>query len=246
MRVHALALVALGAALAACGAVRPPHPIRQEASPLIARGPTPHVGHAATGAKEPADDLACVVHPRIDGWENRLREARGIETLLARGAEVAPLLRPILVEEGVSPALAMLPAIESSFRTDALSTHGARGLWQLKPATARELGLVVDKRRDDRLHVERSTRAAAAMLRRLYRRYGEWTLALAAYHAGEGTVDRALARSGGETTFWALADAGRLPAASADYVPRVLAIVRLAEDGCRSDRGVTAVADRDR
>jgi membrane-bound lytic murein transglycosylase D len=90
----------------------------------------------------------------------------------------------------------------------------------------------VTTRRDDRLHPERATLAAARYLHFLGTRYGDWPLAIAAYNAGERRVDRALARDP-SATFWELADRGYLPRTSTDFVPRFLAVVRLSETtGC--------------
>ena len=146
---------------------------------------------------------------------------------LARGQRYLPGLRKILEENGVPPSLALLPAIESSFYPTARGRRGERGLWQLRRATARRFGLVVNAHRDDRVHPERATRAAAHYLRLLHDRYGDWALALAAYNAGERRVDRALARDP-EASFWRLAERGYLPRSSRDYVPRFFAVVRVA------------------
>lgn len=200
--------------LGGCGTLRPA-PMTGEAQPLIASqpaGPAP---------------LGCADHPEIDQWEARLRAKPSVDRLLERGEAWTPQLEPILLDEGVPAPLALLPAIESGFRPAARGRHGDVGLWQLRPAAARRFGLVVTKRRDDRLHPERATRAAARYLRLLYARYRDWTLALAAYNAGEGRVDRALAAAP-RADFWELAANGRLPAHSTQYVPRFLAVLRIA------------------
>src|SRR6185369_16617350 len=68
--------------------------------------------------------------------------------------------------------------------------------------------------------------AAVRYLAFLYARYGDWPLSLAAYNAGEGRVDRALASRPG-ATFWELAERGALPPISRDYVPKSLAVVNV-------------------
>ncbi len=75
-----------------------------------------------------------------------------------------------------------LAVAESGLQYDALSSAGARGIWQLMPETARQYGLRVDKYIDERLHFERSTRAAAAYIVALKKKFGSWTLAAAAYN----------------------------------------------------------------
>jgi membrane-bound lytic murein transglycosylase D len=187
----------------------------------------------------PAAEVAigCVSHPAIDAWEERLRAggAAWAATVhgVANGAQYLERVRGILDEEGVPASLALLPVIESSFQPQALAPDGGRGLWQLRARTARRFGLIVSRRRDERVDLERATRAAARYLRTLHDRYEDWPLALAAYNAGEGRVDRALTRLPG-SSFWELAEERHLPAISRDYVPRFLAVVRVieAERGC--------------
>ena len=145
-------------------------------------------------------------------------------------------LQTILVEEGVPPEMVAIPAVESKLRRDARGRHGERGIWQIRPATARRIGLRVSATHDDRLDLERSTRAAARYLTALRARYGTWPLALAAYNAGEGRVDRALARYP-RAAFWELAERRALPHHSRTYVPKVLAMSELVAtpDACRRD-----------
>ncbi len=150
------------------------------------------------------------------------------EDSLGRGATYLPRLCAILGEHGLPPDLALLPVVESGFWPTARGRAGERGLWQLRRDTARRFGLVVNARRDDRLHPERATRAAARYLVFLHARYGDWPLALAAYNAGERRVDRAL-RRGRRAGFWQLADRRLLPRTSRNYVPHFLALVRIAE-----------------
>jgi membrane-bound lytic murein transglycosylase D len=148
---------------------------------------------------------------------------------------ILPRLEAILAEYGVPREFAAVPAIESGYRERARGRHGELGLWQLRPATARRFGLRVSARNDERTHVDRATRAAARYLAVLHARYEDWPLALAAYNAGEGRVDRALARSPG-ATFWELADRKALPRVSREYVPKILAVVRVTSspDSCSS------------
>ena len=208
------------AVLAACA------PLRRAPSPAAPSAPLlPSVPSAPVGGLG-APDHAC-----IDAWEQRLRAhprlRRETAESLARGSRYLPGLRRILEANGVPPSLALLPVIESGFYPTARGRRGERGLWQLRRATARRFGLVVNAHRDDRLEPERATRAAARYLHVLYERYGDWPLALAAYNAGEHRVDRALARDP-EASFWNLAERGWLPRISREYVPRFFAVVRVA------------------
>ncbi len=127
----------------------------------------------------------------------------------------------IFADEGVPFELLVMAEVESGFNPLALSPKGARGPWQLMPATAQRFGLQVNGRGDERIHPERSTRAAARYLRALYAQFGDWLLALAAYNAGEQRVAEAIER-GGTRNFWQLAQRRLLPQETRRYVPAVL------------------------
>ena len=208
------------AVLAACA------PLRRAPSPVAPSAPL-----LPSAPSAPLSSLGTPDHVRIDAWENRLRThprfRRETADSLARGSRYLPRLRRILEENGLPPSLALLPVIESGFYPTARGRKGERGLWQLRRATARRFGLVVNAHRDDRVEPERATRAAARYLRLLHDRYGDWALALAAYNAGEHRVDRALERDP-DASFWRLAENGYLPRISREYVPRFFAVVRMA------------------
>jgi len=141
---------------------------------------------------------------------------------LSRLASLRPLINPILRETGIPTELAAVVLVESGGDPAALSPKGARGLWQLMPATARRYGLIVDNAEDDRVDVEKSTRAAARYLRDLYSEFGSWRLALAAYNTGEQNLQTAIER-GGNTDFTVLSSLGLLPLETRNYVPAVFA-----------------------
>lgn len=127
----------------------------------------------------------------------------------------------IFVEEGVPLELLVVADVESSFNLLAFSPKGARGPWQLMSATAERFGLRVDGLKDERIHPERSTRAAARYLKELYAQFGDWLLALAAYNAGEQRVADAIER-GGTRDFWKLSERRLLPTETRHYVPAIL------------------------
>ncbi len=128
-----------------------------------------------------------------------------------------PRLKPIFVAQKVPPELVWIAEVESSFDRRARSPAGAAGLFQLMPATAKRYGLRTWPL-DHRLRPEESARAAAQYLGYLHGEFKDWRLALAAYNAGEGTVQRLL-KQRKTNTFDAIAT--RLPAETQMYVPRV-------------------------
>jgi hypothetical protein len=133
-----------------------------------------------------------------------------------------PIITGILRENGLPASLLGVAAVESGFDPVALSPKGARGLWQLMPATARRYGLVVQPQRDERTDPIKSTYAAAQYMKDLFEQFQDWPLALAAYNAGEDRVERAL-RQAGARDFWTLRRYGALPEETLRYVPAVLA-----------------------
>lgn len=136
-------------------------------------------------------------------------------------ARCVPELKTIFAAEGVPEALVWLAEVESGFDANARSPAGAAGMFQLMPATAKDLGL----RRfpfDQRKQLEPSAHAAAKKLRQLHSQYSDWRLAVAAYNAGPGTVSRLLNRYQ-ETTYAGIAP--HLPAETQMYVPKVEATI---------------------
>jgi len=125
--------------------------------------------------------------------------------------------------EGVPVELLAVGWVESRFNPAALSPKGARGMWQFMPGTARRYGLQVGDSRDDRTDLVLSTRAAARHLADLYRQFGDWPLALAAYNAGAERVDAAITRAS-TREFWLLRP--WLPAETQLYVSAVLDAMR--------------------
>lgn len=113
---------------------------------------------------------------------------------LKRAPKYFPFIEAELKKRGMPDDLKYLPVAESGLREVVASSAGAAGLWQFVPDTARRYGLRVDADIDERLHFEKSTLAALSYLSDLYRQFGSWHLAAAAYNRGEnglaGDIDR--------------------------------------------------------
>ncbi len=122
--------------------------------------------------------------------------------------------------------LALLPVIESSYDPSGTSSAAAAGLWQFIPSTGRIYGLNQSGTYDGRRDVIESTRAAYDFLTALHNQFGSWELALAAYNAGPGRIQKAIdanAARGLPTDYWSL----RLPTETMNYVPRFLAVAEI-------------------
>ena len=152
-----------------------------------------------------------------------------VQESLIRSGRYRKLIEKALDEYHLPPGLAYLPVIESAYIPTLTSRAGAHGIWQFMPQTAREYGLRVDWWVDDRADPERSTRAAAAYLKDLYRQFNDWSLALAAYNAGPSRIRRAMA-STGATTFWQLLEQTAVPRETRGYVPTFFATLMIASD----------------
>jgi membrane-bound lytic murein transglycosylase D len=150
---------------------------------------------------------------------------------LERGVKRAEPYLHFIVDEAekrnMPLEIALLPAVESGFQPHARSNKAAVGLWQFIPSTAREKGLKNNWWYEGRCDITASTRAALDYLQELADMFnGDWELALAAYNAGPGRVQRAIQANearGLETDFWSLP----LPTETRNYVPKLLAIARI-------------------
>lgn len=163
----------------------------------------------------------------VDRFTGRHREV--VDLWLSRAGRYLGMIRDTLRRNGLPEDLAFTAMIESGFNPLAVSRAGAKGLWQFMAATARRYGLRVDQWVDERLDPEKATGAAAAYFRDLHAIFGSWTLAQAAYNAGEMKVLRAL-RATGSKDFWPLTRTSLLKRETKDFVPQIQAAVLIGRD----------------
>ncbi|MBQ3634136.1 MAG: lytic transglycosylase domain-containing protein [Bacteroidales bacterium] len=109
---------------------------------------------------------------------------------LKRSGRYFPIIEPILRENGMPEDIKYLCVAESNLIPTAKSPAGAVGLWQFMEGTAKEYGLKVTQEIDERMDVEKSTRAACKMLKADYEKLGSWALVAAAYNAGKNRVKK--------------------------------------------------------
>lgn len=106
--------------------------------------------------------------------------------------EFIPILKSMITKAGIPQEFLFLAMVESEFSARAYSPKKASGIWQLMPATAKQLGLKINDYIDERRDPIKSTQAAIKYLKFLYKITGEWYLAAMAYNCGVGRLQRAI------------------------------------------------------
>jgi membrane-bound lytic murein transglycosylase D len=148
-----------------------------------------------------------------------------VKIVLGRSALYFDLFEEKLAEYGLPLELKYLACIESGLRPQVKSKAGALGLWQFMYRTGLYYGLEETSFIDERMDPQKATDAACRFLKKLYGIYGDWNLALAAYNAGPGTINRAIERSGNQRSYWAIRSS--LPSETQGYVPTFIAAAYL-------------------
>ena len=150
-----------------------------------------------------------------------------LERLMSLSDYYFPMFEQEMSNQKIPLEIKYLAIIESALNPKARSRAGATGLWQFMYATGKSYGLEVNNYVDERSDPIRSTKAAAKYLNELYKIFGDWDLALAAYNSGPGNVTKAIRRSNGKTNYWNLRP--YLPRETAGYVPAFLATLYIFE-----------------
>lgn len=133
-----------------------------------------------------------------------------------------PMIEEKLAKHGIPLEMKYLAIVESALNPSAISRAGAGGLWQFMVATGKMYNLDVTSYQDERFDAYKSTEAACLYLKFLYKTFGNWELALAAYNSGPGNVNKAIRRSGGKRDFWEIKEF--LPKETQGYVPAFIAV----------------------
>ena len=186
---------------------------------------------AAAEVQATHSDLPLMMNDTVAGYINYFstRGRSTLENALARAGQYQEMISRILKEEGVPQDLIYVAQAESGFRPLALSHKGARGMWQFMASRAKGYGLERTWWVDERQDPEKATRAAARHLRDLYKQFGDWYLAIAAYNSGPGTVQSAVRRTG-YADFWELYRRNVLPRETRNYVPIIVAVTIMAKN----------------
>lgn len=108
---------------------------------------------------------------------------------IKRANRYFPVIEKILAEEGIPEDMKYLAVAESSL-SNAVSPAGAKGVWQFMKGTGKQYGLEINSEVDERYHLEKSTYAACKYLKSLKKKFGNWTMAAAAYNVGGGKLTK--------------------------------------------------------
>ena len=167
-------------------------------------------------------EFTTAVHWWVNYWT--VYATRWFPGFLDRMALRGEAVDAAVMAHGFPPSLRYLPLIESGYDPRVMSRSGAVGMWQLMPATARGLGLIVNGMYDERRDPEKSTEAALRYLDTLHGEFGSWFLTLAAYNSGPTRVRNILRRHAPDaprtdSLFWALRH--RFPLETREFVPKL-------------------------
>ncbi len=210
-----------------------------EAAPLEATtdltfAPNPELVAKLKTELSTASDLPLIINDEVAGYIGVFSASdnfrRHMAASMQRVGKYRGLIQQVLKEEGVPQDLIYLAVAESGFQPQAINPRsGAGGMWQFMTYTGPEYGLTRNGYYDYRFDPEKSTRAYARYIKKLYGITGDWYLAMASYDWGLGNVQRAVQRTG-YADFWALYRRNAMPAETRAYVPKILAAVIMAKN----------------
>ena len=159
-----------------------------------------------------------VVRQYIDRYSTKNRSL--VSYALGISHFYMPIIEDAIDRYEMPHELKYLPIVESAMKPKAVSPAGAKGLWQFMFGTSKLYGLKSNNYIEERFDPIKSTDAAMRYLRDLYKTFGSWDLALAAYNCGPGRVKKAILRSG-KKDFWGIYR--YLPKETRGYVPAFIA-----------------------
>lgn len=147
------------------------------------------------------------------------KEGAGLRKMKTWAKPYFNLYDQILIANGIPVELKYLSVIESHLSAQVVSWAGAAGPWQIMPAEAIRLGLKLLPN-DERMDYQKSTQAAATILRELYQQFGDWLLVVAAYNGGAGRLSKVIEKKKTKD-FWALQY--ELPLETRNHVKKFIA-----------------------
>jgi hypothetical protein len=154
---------------------------------------------------------------------------------LKRKNKYFPMIQKTFRDKNLPLELAYIAMLESGFNPMALSSAGARGMWQFMPATGVRFNLTIGGDVDERTDPAKATEAASQYFRELIGMFGGKSsvmLCMAAYNAGEGRILKALRKIDDpmrNRDFWYIYRMGYLADETNEYIPKVIALMIISE-----------------
>lgn len=169
-------------------------------------------------------DIPIIINPQVIYFIRyfQTRNKRHFKKWIERSKTYIPYIRKILREHNMPEDLVFVSMIESGFSSKAYSRAGAVGPWQFMKETGKIYGLKINWWIDERRDLDKSTLAAIKYLKHLYKKFGDWYLAIAAYNAGEGKISRAIKRYN-TRDYWELCRYRYIRAETKNYIPKMIA-----------------------
>ncbi len=179
-------------------------------------------------------DLPLVINDQVAGYigvfSNSTNFRNHMAASLKRLGKYKVMIQKILADEGVPQDLIYLAVAESGFQSQVVNARsGAGGMWQFMASSGNDWGLTRNGYYDYRFDPEKAARGYARYIKTLYKQFGDWYLAMAAYDWGPLYVQRAVQRTG-FADFWELYRRNAMPAETRAYVPQILAAILMAKN----------------
>jgi len=196
--------------------------------------PNPELVEKLKTELDTTSDLPLIINDQVAGYIGIFSGSENFRKHMAASLErvgkYRGLIERVLKEEGVPQDLIYLAVAESGFQPQVVNARsGAGGMWQFMTFTGAEYGLIRNGYFDYRFDPEKSSRAYAKYIKKLYEEFGDWYLAMAAYDWGPAGVARAVQRTG-YADYWELYRRNAMPAETRAYVPQILAAVIMAKN----------------
>ena len=170
---------------------------------------------------------------RINGKMKKILASyayRNLQTnrLHRKAAEWFPIIEPLLAAYGIPNDFKYLPLVESGLQ-GGTSPKGAAGYWQFMPSTARNYGLKVNGKVDERKNLRKSTIAACKYIKELYGIFDSWTLVAAAYNVGDVHMRRQINKQNQDNYFKM-----KLNRETGGYVYKLISMKEILENPARN------------
>ena len=170
---------------------------------------------------------------KVQRWARlyQTRDRSDMAKVLEGQRELFDSLRQQVQEAGLPADLAFITLVESEFKPKVRSQTNNAGLWQLEPITARDNGLKVNGKTDERLDPKKSTAAACRYILSLRQILGPDTsllVTVAAYNLGPSRLQsrmKTVSRSDQQSDFWHLYATRRIPRLTRTHIARLMAAI---------------------